>query len=649
MEKSPESILDKLIWIVLLSLVIITPLIFSSFNTELYEVPKMVLVYLGASLLLPLTLIRFIKQKTISWPKNPTAIFFLVFIASQIISTVFSIDKFTSIYGYPTRLNGGLLSQFAYFIIFTCAVINLSSKRALSLIIATVVTSFAVAVIGIASHFNLDISCLILSNTLSASCWQAEFNPTLRIFSTLGQPNWLAVYLVQTAPFALALLFFSTKRKARLILALISFCLILALIFTGSRSGFAGLIAAFLIFFALNGKKFIHKNRKLFIASTVIFLVLILTSGSLLFSRLTETVKRQKTVAGGTETGQIRLIVWQGAIEAFKKSPILGFGPETFAYAYSMYRPLAHNQTSEWNFFYNKAHNEFLNYLANLGALGTATYLALILSFTKSISNILKNKNQTASSLSKAAIAAIIGYHVAIFFGFSTVVSQLTSYTLIAAVFSLGQPGFYTKGLKIGNLMQKFLFLAVGLAGLWLITFTLRIFLSDIFFNRSQNLQSSKVIEASFNAIDTFPSQNPFYLSDFAQSNAGQAGNLEDQSAKDLFSKTASIMAMRAEAAAPNNFIILRRLINTYIILNNLSPQYQSQLTELELKLQKLAPTDPQTYLTSAKIEISLDNKAQANKFLGEALNLKPDYVEAIDLKNQLNQTIDNHQSTIDN
>ena len=83
-----------------------------------------------------------------------------------------------------------------------------------------------------------------------------------------------------------------------------------------------------------------------------------------------ETTQQQVTSSltqlenGGTESGQIRLIVWQGALEIFKHYPIFGSGVETFAYSYFQYKPISHNLVSEWDFLYNKAHNEFLNYLA---------------------------------------------------------------------------------------------------------------------------------------------------------------------------------------------------------------------------------------------------------------------------------------------
>ena len=39
-------------------------------------------------------------------------------------------------------------------------------------------------------------------------------------------------------------------------------------------------------------------------------------------------------IEGVTESGDIRKIVWQGAIELWKQYPILGTGVENFAYSY---------------------------------------------------------------------------------------------------------------------------------------------------------------------------------------------------------------------------------------------------------------------------------------------------------------------------
>lgn len=636
-----KTLVNHAIWLVFLSLAIFTPLIFTSANTELYEVPKMSFVYFGACLLLTLSAIKFIFEKTFIFPKNQIAALMLLFIAVQVASTATSIDKFTSIFGYPTRLNGGLISQIAYFTIFITALVNLDSPKIIKLALVSCVTALAVSIIGILSHFGYDLTCLALTGDISSSCWQAEFNPTLRIFSTLGQPNWLAAYLVLIIPVSLSFLFTASKKMQKIAFLFISLSLILALIFSGSRSGFAGMIISLIIFFALNGKGLIVKNRKILFTSIVLFVVLSVTFGSALMIRLGQSLTRQKNVAGGTETGQIRIIVWQGAYDAFKKSPILGHGPETFAYSYSQFRPLAHNQTTEWNFFYNKAHNEFLNYLANIGLLGTICYLAFLLASLILIFKSASGKKTPQAAFAKAVFCSIIGYHISIFFGFSTVVTQLTMFLLIAQALPRDKISLILIQLKLNKFFQIIILVFVTTSSLWLISYVSRIYLADVFFNRSKNLEGEDSLKAAFNAVETFPGPNPFYFSDLAQSSANFAVNLEEKQSQEVFAKTAETFAVKANTLSPNNFIIQRRLINAYILLNSINGQYQQQLKNLNEKLITLAPTDPQTYLTSAKIEIALSNRQKAHEYLNYALKLKPDYIEAQELTIEL-QSEDN-------
>lgn len=636
MEIQIKDAFNRAIWLVFLSLAIFTPLIFTSANTELYEVPKMSFVYFGACLLFALTAFKFIFEKNFIFPKNPIAALMLIFIAVQIASTLNSIDKFTSIFGYPTRLNGGLISQIAYFAIFAAALINLDSQKTLKLALVSCVTAFTVSIIGILSHFGYDLTCLALTGNISSSCWQAEFNPTLRIFSTLGQPNWLAAYLVLMIPVSLSFLFTSSKKLQKITFLLVSFFLILALIFTGSRSGAAGLIVSLIIFFTLNGKRLIAKNRKIFFTLIILFIAVSLTFGSALMKRLSQSITGQKTVEGGTETGQIRLIVWQGALEAFKKSPILGHGPETFAYSYSKFRPLAHNQTSEWNFFYNKAHNEFLNYLANIGLLGTFFYLAFLLTFLYLVFRSFYHKNTPQADFAKAAFCSIIGYQVSIFFGFSTVVTQLTMFLLMAQALPKDKIGLVKIKLNLNKLSQAIILALLTVFSLLLVSYVARIYFADIFYNRSKNLEGEESLKAAFSAVEIFPGPNPFYFSDLAQSSAGFAANLEEGKSQEVFTTTANSLAAKAGTLAPNNFIIQRRIINTYILLNHLNQLHQNELNKLEERLISLAPTDPQTYLTSAKIEIALSNQDKARQYLDYALKLKPDYLEAKELLTEL-------------
>ena len=125
MSDKVSKLLDNTIWVCFLALAILTPLIFFSGNIEIFEVPKMHFVYFTATVVLFATLIKSAIEGKFLIPKNLPFFVFLVFLLIQIISTFISIDKFTSISGYPSRLNGGLLSQFAYLAIFYTGLFNL--------------------------------------------------------------------------------------------------------------------------------------------------------------------------------------------------------------------------------------------------------------------------------------------------------------------------------------------------------------------------------------------------------------------------------------------------------------------------------------------------------------------------------------------
>ncbi|MBI2599034.1 O-antigen ligase family protein [Candidatus Curtissbacteria bacterium] len=682
-------VLDKLIWFTLLTSVVLTPLLFSTAGTELFEIPKMFIVYLSAVLLLVLTSLKFIAQGKIQIPENVVFFSLLAFVAIQIVSTLTSIDKFTSVFGYPTRLNGGLLSQFAYLIIFTAALVNLNFQKAQKLLLTMIAAAFAVALWGIPGHFGYDPNCLVLTGKLNAACWQKEFDPTARIFSTLGQPNWLASFMVMIIPLALSLLLISKKGSRLLPFAIIA-ALILALLFTSSISGLLGLAVAVLIFSATIGTKLIRKNFKIFLAAAILTALVLVGSGATLRSRIAEALAKPQSVKAnaGTPSGQIRLIVWQGAGAAFKTRPLLGFGPETFIYSYYRFRPESHNATSEWNFYYNKAHNEFLNYAANTGILGLGAYLIFLgaaffelfkiskaggsrggvpdlpagrqgsaqsikqnQSFGSSITSTSTGgppKASLASSgeetldrtrtpnhraiFAKAAIAGVAGYLVTVFFGFSIVATQLFMFLQIAIILAMAGPPLKTINLRMGNLAQKAAAAVVLAAGVWLTVFVLRLYTADVLAARARSLAR---LEPFASAISFFPGQNPFYLSEYSYVLAVYASESKDPNVAKILEDQAAAESQKALSLSPNNILVLRKVSQTYEELSQNNPAYKIKLLELNKRETELAPTDPSGFLNLAKAQLGLGKNQAALKSLGKAVDLKPDYQEARGLLDQ--------------
>lgn len=651
-----EKLLDLIVKIPLacfLALTLVTPLIFTTINTELYEVPKMFFVYSVSLILLLVIKVRTVLDTKKIIPFNLPTLAVFIFVIVQILSTLVSQDTYTSIFGFPSRLNGGLLSTFAFAIIFTGAQVSLSKVDVKKLLIAQVLTALIVALWGIPSHFGKDPSCLVLIDQLTSNCWSSDFNPTLRIFSTLGQPNWLASYLVLNLPLSIALFLTSAKQNQKLIFAASSIAIFWALILTNSRSGILGLTLAIILLAILIGPKILIREKNYLAPLVIIFALLFVLFGTQLTSRFAKESKVRVVSPQGsdlppassenftpTDSGKIRLIVWLGAIDVFKKWPVLGSGPETFVSTYYLTRPNSHNETSEWEFFYNKAHNEFLNYLANTGILGFVSFCTFILF---SLLQVLRG----SKPLEKALFAGITAYLITIFFGFSTVTSQTIMFAMLAYLLILtGQQNLKTIKLDFSHKpIIKTISLAVILVlfGFVSAQFT-KLYFSDVLEKRAEKLggSSERQIVAYSNALNISPVKNPYLISNFAYKMAAQIGSDKQSDASELATR-ANFMAQLAYQTSPNNYLVNQKVAKTYLLLATTFEDFENQAETFGQNLIVLAPNYPPAYLTYAKI-LTVNNKnEQSLKMLEKTLHLKPDYLEVRELLDRLrSSTIDN-------
>src|SRR5258708_1342584 len=364
------------------ALFFLIPLVFYPKTSEVFEFNKIVGVYIFTTLIVAFWVVRMIQQNKVIFKRTILDIPLLLFLGSQIISTIISINTRTSIFGYYSRFNGGLLSTICYSLLYWAFISNFSAKNCRKLIKTILISATIVAVYGIFEHFGHSFSCLFVAGKFSDDCWVQDVQS--RVFATLGQPNWLAAMLVALIPlswsFALKAGKTEKKKQNTIIWGGLSVIFFACILFTKSRSGLLGLAAADLIFWGgilyTNWKKKEKKNDKktfknlliVFTALHFLFLFAILIFGTAVTPSLNDLFSHTKQVAtvdtseGGTESGAIRAIVWKGSIDIWKHNPIFGTGVETFAYSYWQYRPVAHNNTSEWDFLYNKAHNEYLNF-----------------------------------------------------------------------------------------------------------------------------------------------------------------------------------------------------------------------------------------------------------------------------------------------
>jgi O-antigen ligase len=456
-----------------------------------------------------------IVNKKIILKKTSLDIPILIFLLSQLISTATSIDVNTSIFGYYGRFNGGLLSIICYILLYYGLVSNIVNvKRLLKTI---VLSSLFVILWAIPGHFGHDLTCLLFTGQYNNSCWDnttLAFRPELRAFSTLGQPNWLGAYLAVAFFIGIYYLIKNKSDAKYLILntayLFLNFSMIL---FSRSRSAIGAVIVGLILFISYYFF-FIRSNFKnfliLLLVITIVPILLFKTGVEKIDKYLSisnvgdqisevqiknqkENINIQKT-DNVTESFDIRKIVWEGAWKLAVKYPLFGTGVETFAYSYNLVRPAAHNLTSEWDYVYNKAHNEYLNHLATTGFVGLGSYLIFIGVFVfyiikkikYQISKNLKflNLDLSFDILTLSLFCGWLTILITNFFGFSTTTTQLFFYLIPAFVILLNSDAENSsnnnKTFVSLSTFQKFLIFIIISSAIYLLFSTVVYYMADV-------------------------------------------------------------------------------------------------------------------------------------------------------------------------
>lgn len=621
----------------------------------------MVLVYLLTILIVSAWLARTVLAQKIIFRRTLLDIPLLAFLGSQIISTILSIDPQTSIFGYYSRFNGGLLSTICYSLLYWAFVSNLDRKHTLFIIHTSLFSATIVAVYGVLEHFGID-----------KDVWVQDVQS--RVFSTLGQPNWLSAWLIALIPITWALGLnekFSIKSKIFWVNFSLSTLFFITLLFTKSRSGLLAFGITYVIFWSMTIWKFRKESLKPFIIISSSLLIISLIIGTQYTPSIGQLLNKgaaSPSVAlakdgpalevGGTESGTIRRIVWKGAIDVWKNYPITGSGVETFAYSYYKARPKEHNLVSEWDFIYNKAHNEYLNIAATSGSLGLLSYLALI---GFSIHLIFKNINsmhETRSTkqfqnsnlgnsnlfrisdfdiriLNIALLAGYISLLVTNFFGFSVVPTQLQFFLFPAlAIVISGQPLAISKNEKLYS-NQKIIIALILIATGYLLVSISRYWYADYLYSTGKNYNTTSRYETAIKylteAISLKPNQ-PLYHNDLATAYVPLAigyNQKKDTQNSKKYTDLAISESKKAIELSPHNVNYQRTIFGIYIRLSLIDPNYLVAAGYALTDAIKLAPTDAKLYYNLALVYARTGDTEMALTTLQKTIELKSNYKEA--------------------
>lgn len=360
----------------------------------------------------------FLKIKKVF--ERPIVIAVSLFVFAYLLASIFAYDPKAAFWSNYERGEGGF--QMLHYYVFFLLLALLFDRESdwifgfkLALVAATLLVAY-----GIFGNFGYEGFVSPYQGTLPPTFW--EKLTQARFYGSLGNPAYIAPYLMFSIFYALYLFFRKNKKgewSRLLFYALTVLFFFFFALLSQTRGAFLGIVAAvssFFLYLILLNPQF----RKKALAGLLVFVVMVALLvkfndrpfvKSIPGSRVLHLSFKEKTV-------QTRLWTWNSAWQGFKERPIFGWGPENFSVVFDKYFDPRHfNPNRDTETWFDRAHSVIFDYLAETGMLGLLSYLGIFAVFICEF--IRKNKPQPASpffydkpALKGLMLAIIIGYLV---------------------------------------------------------------------------------------------------------------------------------------------------------------------------------------------------------------------------------------------
>jgi O-antigen ligase len=203
-----------------------------------------------------------------------------------------------------------------------------------------------------------------------------------------------------------------------------------AVILSGSRGGLLVMVAQFLLFAGWATRQ--RGGRRAFLAFAVTLLVIVgaavAVGGTQIFDRAFNLI--QPSPAELDDAAGYRIEAAKGTFELFRRNWLLGGGLESFSRLFPAVRSFATDK------YWNYAHNDILQFLAELGIIGGVLAAAmLVVGGASAFRNLREHAGGANGPLLAGLACAVIGFlmHGALDFNFH-VPANAASFGVLAAL-----------------------------------------------------------------------------------------------------------------------------------------------------------------------------------------------------------------------
>lgn len=431
---------------------------------------------------------------------------FLYFIAN----TLLALNMNISLWGSHSR-QFGLLSVFFYFIFGSIIFFYIEKYYQIKNIIKTILfSSFFVSAYGLIQFSSLDL---------------IKWKETSRIFSTLGQPNFLGHFLLFVIPITIWAIIFLIKNNILKILAIALLGMQLSCLFlTYSRSSYISLFLG--IFFSSLFLLYTHKKRKIFLytilSSFILFLIILSinvfnlninnkNSKNYFVNRVVSLVDFNSWQAGSMK---IRIEYWKAVKDEFKNASwnrrMFGYGMDNTGIVLGTHYKKDWGIYESLNSFPDRAHNVFLDIWLNFGLIGLFLIGLIFFSFSRLLWEYFKDNNLTDKYFLVFALSVSMLMHfIHNLFQFSSVTDFVYLSLYIGLILNIIYSSkTYNTSVEVSNLWFNFsnIFKAIITSLLLLLLIILNYFNFNLLYSTMHVARAEEV--ASYNCLYTLDGLN---------------------------------------------------------------------------------------------------------------------------------------------
>jgi O-antigen ligase len=400
--------------VVLVGAVAVVPWIFTTRLEDAFYLPKLVALWLILVVLCWLAVLSALMPGGGGFRLQVTPLVdggVVAFVMLNVVAFWLSTDRHQSLVGERLQ-HQGLLTLLLYGGFFYLArgfIRRPGSGRAV--LGAAVVGATAVAGYALAQAVGVD------------PIWHG-FLPSGRVFSTIGQPNALAAYLVMAIPFALALGAMSVgavRAAAWSSAGAMGFALVL----TSSRGGLVGVVVAVAVFAVsvLVSRRRPDRSERggrrrqavvVAVGAAVVVIGLAVPQPRAAAAWGWDRVTDVRTGSSSDSTSS-HLAQWRVAVKIIQDHPLLGTGPETFPEQFPRYSRmvLSAPQVRMFDLYrVESPHNTLLWIAAGAGLPALGAYLWIIGAVGVVVVRALRAGPSRWARFALAAILAVMAAHV---------------------------------------------------------------------------------------------------------------------------------------------------------------------------------------------------------------------------------------------